>query len=286
MRDDLKNKLAERGWILTNESLAPPFLIKNELKERLAYFLVSILAIIPLLISLLLLYVFLKLKNKKGRPRILFGPHIVSTFKLLKEALEDDFDCTIFIYDDYTQRVENLAVVTAKDIMPDWIANKYMYSVGRYIAFIWTLKNFDIVHHYFNSGFLDQTLWWRLEPIIYQLFDKRTILIPHGADVWDIFRNSNRLSKMGHMARPRYFDLDFKRIRRMYWWSKYSTLVFGNVNYMDFLPRIDILTLHGHILKQKTYNYAFPEDTGKVKIIHYANDYVRKGSHYLLFLCL
>jgi len=283
MNNNLKEKLAKSGWVLTNEDFKPPFDFKEELRYNLIGYSVSILAIIPLLIVLVFLYFYLRLKGKNKRPRMLFGTHAVITFKLLKKVLEEEHDCTLFAFKDDFHKVENIDVITAEDIMPKWIARKYPYLLGRYWAFAWAIKNFDIFHLYYDAGFLDRTIWWRLEPIIYQLFGKKVILYPYGADVWDTFRNTNRLSKLGQMAfMPGYFSLDFKRIQRTYYWSKYVNLIFGPVNYIDFLPRIDVLAFHGHVIDNKEkYDYSFPEIKGKVKIIHYANHGIRKGSHFI-----
>lgn len=283
MNNNLKEKLAESGWVLTNEDFKPPFDFKEELRYNLIGYSVSILAIIPLLIVLVFLYFYLRLKGKNKRPRMLFGTHAVITFKLLKKVLEEEHDCTLFAFKDDFHKVENIDVITAEDVMPKWIARKYPYLLGRYWAFVWALKNFDIFHLYFDGGFLDRTIWWRLEPIIYQLFGKKVILYPYGADVWDTFRNTNRLSKLGQMCcSPKYFHLDFKRIKRTYWLAKYANFVIGAVNYIDFLPKIDIFTFHGHIVGDTgNYRYVFPPIDKKVKIIHYANQGVRKGSHFI-----
>ncbi|MEW6740275.1 MAG: hypothetical protein AB1325_10285 [Nitrospirota bacterium] len=281
MNNNLKEKLAKSGWVLTNEDFEPPFDFKEELRYNLIGYSVSVLAIIPLLMVLVFLYYYLKLKGKNKRPRMLFGTHAVITFKLLKKVLEEEHDCTLFAFKDNFHKVENVDVITAENIMPGWIARKYPYLLGRYWAFVWALRNFDIFHLYFDGGFLERTIWWKLEPIIYQIFGKRVILYPYGADVWDTFRNSNRLSKLGQMLfDSKYFHSDFKRIKRVYHWSKYVNLIFGPVNYIDFLPRIDIFTFHGHVIKNtKDYAYFFPPINGKVKIIHYANHSMRKGSH-------
>lgn len=280
MNNNLKEKLAESGWVLTNEDFKPPFDFKEELRYNLIGYSVSILAIIPLLIVLVFLYFYLRLKGKNKRPRMLFGTHAVITFKLLKKVLEEEHDCTLFAFKDDFHKVENIDVITAEDVMPKWIARKYPYLLGRYWAFIWALKNFDIFHLYYDAGFLDRTIWWRLEPIIYQLFGKKVILYPYGADVWDTLRNQNRLHKVGHMLfDSKYFHLDFKRIHRTYHWSKYVNFVFGYINYIDFLPRIDVLTYQGYFIDNvEDYTYSFPEINSTVKIIHYANNGIRKGS--------
>jgi hypothetical protein len=283
MGNNLKEKLAESGWILTNDNFEPPFNFKEELRYNLIGYSVSILAVIPLLMVLVFLYFYLRLKGKNKRPRMLFGTHAVITFKLLKQVLEENHDCTLFAFKDDFHKVENIDVITAEDIMPKWIAKKYPYLLGRYWAFVWAIKNFDIFHLYFDGGFLDRTMWWRLEPIIYQLFGKKVILFPYGADIWDTFRNTNRLHKFGSMCfMPKYFNMDFKRLRRMYHWAKYVNLIFGAATCIDFLPRIDILAFYGQIFDNKeNYNYSFPEITGKIKIIHYANHSARKGSNFI-----
>ncbi len=277
--DNLKEKLAKSGWVLTNENFKPPFDFKEELRYNLIGYSVSILAIIPLLVVLVFLYFYLRFKGKNKRPSMLFGTHAVITFKLLKKVLEEEHDCTIFAFKDDFHKVENIDVITAEDIMPKWIAKKYPYLLGRYLAFVWALKNYDIFHLYFDGGFLDRTIWWRLEPIIYQLFGKKVILYPYGADVLDILRHNNYIYKFGMMTfSSKYFNLDFKRIRRNYWWSKYVNFVVGGGDSVYYMPRVDVWSYNIGFVKNKLIDYYFPEITDGINIIHYANHDVRKGS--------
>lgn len=283
MKQGLKDNLARYGWILTNEDFKAPFDFKQEFRYYLKRYLVDILAVFPFLIILIALYFYKKFKPKNDSAnKMIFGTHPIISFKLLKGVLKEDYECTVFVFHDWSKGNFHDGVV-AEDIMPKWAVGKDPYLFGSYWAFIWALKNFDIFHLYFDGGFLERTIWWKLEPIIYQLFDKKVILYPYGADVWDTFRNTNRLSKLGQMAfMPRYFSLDFKRIQRTYYWSKYVNLIFGYINYIDFLPRIDVLAFHGHVIDNKEkYDYSFPEIKDKVKIIHYANHGIRKGSHFI-----
>lgn len=283
MKQGLKDNLARYDWILTNEDFKAPFDFKQEFRYYLKRYLVDILAVFPFLIILIALYFYKKFKPKNDSAnKMIFGTHPIISFKLLKGVLKEDYECTVFVFHDWSKGNFHDGVV-AEDIMPKWAVGKDPYLFGSYWAFIWALKNFDIFHLYFDGGFLERTIWWKLEPIIYQLFDKKVILYPYGADVWDLLRNTNRARKIGHMTfSPRYFHLDFKRIKRLYHWSKYADLIHGHINYIDSLPRIDVLAFHGHIIDNKEkYDYSFPEIKDKVKIIHYANHGVRKGSHFI-----
>ena len=150
--------------------------------------------------------------------------------------------------------------------------------------FFWALNNFSIFTLYFNSGFLERTIFWKIEPIIYQLFNKKVILFPYGSDVWSIKETKSRVQKLGlMMSLKKYFHLDKKIEERIYHWSKYVNLVIASINYIDFLQKIDILVYHGHIIdniNDEKYNYSFAR-TNNIKVIHYANDRFRKGSHYI-----
>ncbi len=244
---DIKGKLAKSGWILVNERCNAPFDFRQECKYYLKRYVVDILAIMPLIAILLCLFIIGKFGGKSSthgdkKKKIVLGTHPIITFNIARQILSDEYDCTLFAFKEWSNGSFHNGI-TAVDIMPRFIAGGDPYLFGSYWAFIWAIKNFDVFCLYFDGGFLERTLWWRIEPVIYQLFGKKVLLHPYGADVWDTLRNTNRPQKVGHMSfNPKYFDLDLKRIRRAYWWSKYVNFVFGPVGYIDFLPRIDVFT--------------------------------------------
>lgn len=277
----MRNK---EGWSFFFDDNEPAINFKNELKYNFKRYLVDIIIIVPFLITLLALFIYKKIVVPSKKKKILFGTVPIITFDLLSKLLrKNGFDNTHFVFDDWSNG--NFHNDTSfSDICKNKFLNKEPYLLGPYIAFFWALNNFSIFTLYFNSGFLERTIFWKIEPIIYQLFNKKVVLFPYGGDVWSIKHNKNRIQKLGHMmSLKKYFHLDKKVEERIYHWSKYVNIVIATINYVDFLQKIDILVYHGHIIDNiddNKYTYKF-EHTQDIKIIHYANDKVRKGSHYI-----
>lgn len=268
------------SWITLSTSFIPPFHIYDELKYLIKRISIDIIMFIPLVFFIL--FLFAK-RTKKHPPKMLFGTHPVFTFLAMQEILSTKFDTTLFVFDDYSQGNFHNGL-TLHDITPSYIKLSSPYFLGSYIAYFWALKNFNIFHLYFDAGFLERTIWWRLEPIIYQLLSKKVILYPYGTDSMPMLTNTNLSQKLGHMQfSNHYFNLDFKRIKRNYWWSKYANLIFGFAPFIQFLPRIDILLWHGQIIpnyQQITHRHIKP-DQQKIKILHFANQKARKGSYFI-----
>jgi len=275
---------SENGWSFLFDNDTPAINFKNELKYKLKRYLVDLIIIIPFLIALFALFIYKKKLSQSDNKKILFGTVPIVTFNLLSKLLkEHGFDNTFFVFSDWSNG--NFHNGTSfSDICKNKFLNKEPYLFSPYISFLWALNKFDIFTLYFNSGFLERTIFWKIEPIIYQLFNKKVVLFPYGSDVWSTKQNQNRLQKLGHMmSLKKYFHLDKKIEERIYHWSKYVNLIIATINYIDFLQKIDILVYHGHIIddiNDEKYTYKF-EKTNKIKTIHYANDKVRKGSHYI-----
>jgi len=270
------------AWSFLFDDNEPVVNFKDELKYNFKRWFIDLLSIIPFLTILTILFIYNKIIKKNKTDKILLGTVPIITFQLLSKILtKHKINNTLFVFQDWSDGNFHTGL-TFKDICSISFINKNPYDFGSYVAFIWALKNFDIFCLYFNSGFLERTIFWKIEPVLYQIFNKKTILIPYGSDVWSINKNQNRLQKLAHMSSSKkYFLLDKKKEARIYHWSKYANTIMAYVNYMDYLPKIDILVYHGHIIDDvNKYTYNFNNED-KIKIIHYANDKFRKGSEYI-----
>lgn len=286
MKEEMKNY----GFIINNETYKSPVHILNELKYLCVGIVVEIAAVPFLLTGIL--FVFLKDRFFKGKNRILFGTSSIVSLKEMKSVLHSEFDIEYFVFRDNSMPVKGVVPITPFDLCPHWVAQKYPILICKYISFIWALLNFRVFVFYFDGGFLDRTfLLWRFEPIVYQLLGRKFALFPYGADVWDSRKNLNMLHKYGHLSTYlSYFNEDFKREKRIYWWCKYANMVFAPVDYIQYIPRADILTLTGQVLDIESYPYTFNENSEKIKILHFANQGSRKGTrqikHVLKNICL
>lgn len=270
------------GWSFLFDDNTPVVNFKDELKYNFRRWLIDLLSIVPFLITLIVLFIYSKILKKNKKNKILLGTVPIISFELLSKVLtRHKIDNTLFVFQDWSDGNFHTGI-SFKDICSLSFINKSPYGFGPYIAFLWALKNFDIYCLYFDSGFLERTIFWKIEPILYQIFDKKVLMIPYGNDVWSTKQNKNRIHKMGHIvSMKKYFFLDKKREDRIFHWSKYVNLIIASSNYIDYLQRIDILVYHGHIIDNiDNYSYCFKKDR-KIKLMHYANDSFRKGSAYI-----
>lgn len=270
--------MKEYGYILKNETFESPFNFFREIRYFVFGLMIEIIAF-PILI-LAILAVFLKERFVRVKPKILFGTSTIVSLLEIQSALEDEFQIDYFVFRKTGMTVKGVEPITPDELFPRWIIQKYPVLIGKYLAFIWALWNYKIFFFYFDGGFLDRTrLYWRLEPILYQLFGCKVVMIPYGADVWDTRKNYNLLHKYGHVSTYfEYFNEDIKREKRIYWWSKYANLVFAPADYLKFLPRTDLMSLTGHVLNIRNYSYRFDDYNNAIKILHFANHGSRKGS--------
>ncbi len=275
----IDSHVADSGWIVNNNECKAPINAKKELLYALKGFTVEVLVLPIFAAFVCMVWIKSKIINNRSN-KILFGTNSVISLKTIKSALNGEFDITYFVFKDYFHILDDVVPVTINDVCPRFIANNYPTLIGKYFAFIWAIKNFQVFVLYFNGGFLDKTFFmWRLEPIIYQLLGKKFAMLPYGEDVWDTRKNLNIYHKYGHLVYNNlYFNDDFKREQRVYWWCKYANLVFAPVEYLRYIPRVDILTLTGHVLKIELHPYSFKSNGDKIKILHFANQGARKGS--------
>lgn len=273
----MNNLFHHQNSFTTVSDLMPPFCAKDELLYFLKRLIVDIVIGLPVMLILIMAIPFKSLLARRIKGKILLGTIPLIIFKTYHTLLSKSFDVTLFAMEDWSKGSFHHGK-TLHTIAPLWIA-RYTYFIGPYYAFVWALCRFEIFFLYFDSGFLERTLWWRMEPVLLQWYGKKTVMVPYGSDVWSVESMPNLIKKVGlELFKRKYFGLDFKRRDRNYWWCKYATVVWGIVDFVKYLPRADILTLHGHIILEEDKNYLPLKTTSKVKIIHIANDVYRKGS--------
>lgn len=266
----------QNSFTVVND-LTPPFSAKDELIYFLKRLVIDIFVGTPIIFLLIIAIPFRLWLIPMVKGKILLGTIPLIIFKTYHALLSKSFDTTLFAMEDYSKGSFHDGE-TLHTIAPSWIA-RYTYFIGPYYAFVWALCKFEIFFLYFDSGFLERTFWWRIEPILLQWYGKKSVMVPYGSDVWSIESMSNLIKKLGlGLFKRKYFGLDFKRRERNYWWCKYATVIFGIVDFVKYLPRVDILTLNGHIILEDENSYVPCVATAKIKIIHIANDAYRKGS--------
>lgn len=276
----MNKNMQTHGWVALDTPFEPPVYFWQEVKYYLLRGIVDVLVFPFFLCIVLGLGIWKKSCKQPARKRMFFGSHPIVTFVHNKHILETEYECVLFAFEDWSNGAMHKGI-TLKDIMPSFLIGNTPYMLGSYWTMAWVLLRFDVVHLYFDGGLLERTLWWRIEPILYQVFGIKVVLYPYGTDVMSTVRNANRIQRFGHMRfSKKYFMLDYKREKRNFWWSKYANLIIGYAPYIDFLPRLDVLTWHGHIVYDVD-RVPFPSIKPKIKIIHFASHGVRKSSSFI-----
>ena len=72
-----------------------------------------------------------------------------------------------------------------EDLIPRWIwPTSLRRELSYYMAFLYIISNGSVVHLPFSGGPLGATPLWRLEAHLFRWAKIRTVLIPHGADIY------------------------------------------------------------------------------------------------------
>ncbi len=267
------------GWSLLNPSYrAPSPWKKSGSLNPLVTSLVGLIVALPFFLSLTALYLF---RRKNLKPKMLYATHPI-LFSEYKPFIAQYHSATLFSFNEHFANINTACIdKSAKDLLPAFLHGFDTRLFGSYIGFLWAIRHFDIFHLFFDGGFLDRTPFWRLEPLIYKLFGKKTIIYHYGGDIWTAFQNRNLIHKVAQNIneRGRNFLLDRKKIRRIYLWSEHADFVIAQSYGVEYLPRTDLLIYANHILTDKErYSYAFDSTEPKVKIFHSASIGFRKGS--------
>lgn len=274
------------GYQTINDWIVSPFYgervvcFRDEMGYYLIRFSVDIMLLIPFLVLVIAGRLFRLFRKMDRKKRMFFGTHPVVLHLQNKKVLEKEYECTLFVFEDWSNGGMHEGL-TLHSIMPSVLIGNQPYLLGSYWVMLWVLYRFDIVHLYFDGGVLERTLWWRIEPWLYQWYGIKTVMYPYGADTMSVSHNAHRIQKLGHMQfRKRYFLLDPKREVRNFWWCKYADLVIGYAPYIDFLPRLDVLVWHGQIVND-IVPVDFPSVDEEIRIVHYASHGIRKSSGYI-----
>lgn len=272
-----------KGWVFNYDKFESPFKLR-ELFYNFVDFCIEVILLLPFVIFIILFFISYAINknSKKLKKKFFLGSTPVITLKLLKELFDDEFDLTFFCYRDEYSILDSIEVKTIDHLSPIF-KYKFTFKFWKYIAFLWALKNFDIFILYFDGGLLERSIFlWRLEPLIYKIFRKKIVMVPYGGDVWYICGDHNIFrSYTNSISRKRYFLLDIKRFKRIYLWSKYADVVISCIDYIRFVPRVDVITYGAQILNLDNYNYFFNDVNDSISIVHIANDMFRKGTFFI-----
>jgi hypothetical protein len=159
--------------------------------------------------------------------------------------------------------------------------------IKNYLAFAYSIRNFDVFHIPFTGGLLGLTPLRAMEPFLMRLARKKTIIIGYGADfyvyssVMDPSLRHALLQSYPSAARQE------RRIRAaVERWSRSADIVIGYIM-LDGLGRWDVLTVNPFAVDTTTWKlkkqYSDADGTnGVVRVIHTPNHRGFKGSEFVV----
>lgn len=166
-------------------------------------------------------------------------------------------------------------------------------ALGRHLAafwiFGWAVGRFDIFNYYFDGLVLRDTALAPLELALLRLAGKRTVFMPYGSDVQAIDRVRGLPFKHALMLQGARPWLEARRVReRLDWVSARADLVVSGVDWVDSMPRWDVLTA-GHFAIDTALWAPVPRPERRpgepVVVVHAPNHRELKGTRLLVRAC-
>jgi glycosyltransferase involved in cell wall biosynthesis len=174
------------------------------------------------------------------------------------------------------------------DLVPRWLKPNSLRVVWRpYAAFLYIIRNAQVIHIPFSGGPLGETLFWRLEAFLCHAYNIKVIVIPYGADAYlystiaDFsLRNGLLLSYPASAQREPEIE------QRVRYWNRHADVIIAGIM-MDGLARWDIVTACPFVIDATQWHpkQVYSENDGSngaVKIMHTPNHRGFKGTEFLM----
>ena len=220
---------------------------------------------------------------KPKKPRFLFGPNPLINNKYWAIAMRANgykAESWVWNYFQNINKKEDFDKVIFSDNVLDRI---YM----PFWAFILAAINFDIFVQSFRGNFLGKTFLAAIEPLLFKLMMKKTVIIPHGSDLYryssieDTVRRHTLIADYPQNAKQsRFLEKCISR------WTQHADCIIPGFLY-EGLGRWDcivFLAMSIDISSIKTRK-IFSQSNGKkepIKIVHAPNHRSIKGTEYII----
>lgn len=217
------------------------------------------------------------------RPRICFGPTPMLTIHhLARAARRAGYSAQTIVFERY-------ANFAAMPFDVDFSRPYQLLPLRRiipYLTFGYVLAAFDIVHTSFDLGFLRITClrYWEL-PLL-KWAGKKVLVSPYGSDVLQPsqVRRKYRWSSSMQIERD-YPTIDEDWVREnIAHTDHYADLVFANGDFLEFIPRCD-LVVPGAGIELDRLQPVYETADAVVRIIHSTNHRAVKGTDHLVRAC-
>lgn len=162
------------------------------------------------------------------------------------------------------------------------------YKYKPYLAFIESLKNYDVFFISFDGYFLGGTPLWKHEAYFLKLARKKVVVIPYGGDAYVYNRIASTSLIHGLLlSYPMASKIQTEKAERLDYWVQNADFVIPGVMGMDGFGRWDLLApsslaIDTHQWKKSQRNSDADGKNGIVNIAHAPNHRGFKGTEFVL----
>lgn len=232
----------------------------------------------------------IKIATKEDKPRLFWGPVPILNNKYWSKALSKEYSSKTVMtnyYDAINTREDfdlyMYDIIESFTSFPKFLVWRYK----EYFLMYYLLKNFDIFHIPFSGTFLGNTPLWNKEQELFKLLNKKTVLLPYGADAYLYSRIKNESFQQALLiSYPEAARNEAVISERLMHWSKYADFIPAGFM-IDGFPRWDavvgnFVTVSDSVLEgEKHYNNG--NGSGKpVVIVHCPNHRGAKGTEFIV----
>lgn len=244
-----------------------------------------------LLICLLFLVLFLSLRKKKNssKNKIIFGTTPILNYKYWSQALKElDYNTQTLMSGFYSINKKEDYDLYFEDLIPKFIKTRRLKKYW-YPLFVWlyVAQNAKIVVTSFNGLALDNSIFWRIEPLLFKMTNTKSIVIPYGSDAYmyskikdPSLQNSLLISYPDAAKKEKLIE---KKVRN---WEKHADIILAGFSLPDGLSRWDafcqMLCINTDEWKSKTIYSQANGYNSSVKILHCPNHRGYKGTEFLI----
>lgn len=231
----------------------------------------------------------LRYLKSRQKPRLLFGPIPIINNKYWSLAMkENGFYSKTLMFDYFS--INNREDY---DIYYGDFEFKYFKLLNKifldFIVFFYSFNNFDIYHFSFNGGILQRRFFFRyFEFILYQIANKKTIILPYGSDIYLYSKIIDIPWKQSLMINYPQHGKDEQEIeKRINFLQRNSDFIIAYIDYVFILSYWNMLTVGAYTIDEDKWSCEIRNNNynglnSKVRIAHAPNHRGVKGTEFII----